>query len=867
MEFPDQVLLEVIRSEAWMTEPQIESCLSEREQSDPEVRLLDFCHRQGYLDEEQARAVRRVASEGKALGAEMANAQSIAKALRVLNDLHGNDGGARKKRQGRPTPAEQEGPSPSSDLSELVLEALVAEGRLTAQQQKEAEEKRDPDQFIGSALVNLGSIGEQDLTAYLCQRLHTPYLSPKSLLFDDQLLSSIPADFCLEHQVVPLAKTGNYVTVALVNPPDEALLSEIFALSGSKPLPALCTSSDFAAIGERLLEVETPEVAETEEEAKEKGRKKPSGEFLAVHSTPAGRSPAEVLKRLRLLTKNKDLDVALRLLEAGGSVTAALKAIEELEDSRDLILEFLSDLTGRPFLSLLQFELDPELASAIPAEFARIHAVVPLAKIGHQLTVGIENPLNITTLDELRRLTGLVIRPVIVPGEQARSAVKSLYPEKEEEEEEKPEGPKVKIRETEKKQEIAGVFQKLGLTTPAGKPGRLGRELTEQDVIHISDVLLADAIRTEASDIHVELYEEVFQVRYRTDGTLRTVVQAPPNVHAPVVSRLKIMSNLDIAEHRVPQDGRLKVTMDDADIDFRVSTLPTIFGEKVVMRILDKRALRLDLNDLGFGERCKKHFLEAIGQPHGMVLVTGPTGSGKSTTLYSALGTLNTDAVNLITVEDPVEYNIHGINQVPVNAKVGLTFAGALRSILRQDPDIVMLGEIRDGETAAIAIQAALTGHLVLSTLHTNDAPSSISRLLDMDIEPFLLAASLNLIQAQRLIRKICPACKRPEKIPATAFQRIRAALPESIPDSAIVAFAGDGCDACGHTGYKGRSTIVEVLPVGPELKELIAGGAPQAKITDKAIENGFETLFQDGVNKILAGSTSIEEVFAAAAD
>jgi type IV pilus assembly protein PilB len=347
---------------------------------------------------------------------------------------------------------------------------------------------------------------------------------------------------------------------------------------------------------------------------------------------------------------------------------------------------------------------------------------------------------------------------------------------------------------------------------------------------------------------------------------MEIAVQAPKKVHAPVISRLKIMSNMDIAEHRIPQDGRLKVTLDDADVDFRVSSLPTIFGEKIVMRILDKRALRLDLNDLGFNERAKQHFLEAISQPNGIVLVTGPTGSGKSTTLYSALGTLNGEDVNLVTVEDPVEYNIHGINQVQVNAKVGLTFASALRSILRQDPDIVMLGEIRDGETAAIAIQAALTGHLVLSTLHTNDAPSSISRLFDMGVEPFLLSASLNLCQAQRLIRKICPNCKSQQKIPGTAFEKIRVALPQTVPDSQIVAYAGEGCDICDHTGCKGRTTLVEVLPVGPELKELIAEGAPVAKITTKAKELGFQTLFEDGLDKILRGVTSIEEVFSAAA-
>jgi type IV pilus assembly protein PilB len=386
----------------------------------------------------------------------------------------------------------------------------------------------------------------------------------------------------------------------------------------------------------------------------------------------------------------------------------------------------------------------------------------------------------------------------------------------------------------------------------------LKQAVEEAPVVKLVNLILSEAITRGASDVHVEPYEKNFRVRYRIDGVLYDIMQPPLKLKAALSSRIKIMSELDIAERRLPQDGRIKLKVKGREVDLRVSTLPTLFGEKIVMRILDKSSLVLDLTKLGFEPNALQDFEEAVRSPFGMVLVTGPTGSGKTTTLYSALTTINTIDVNIITSEDPVEYNLMGINQVQVKEEIGLTFAAALRSFLRQDPDIIMVGEIRDFETSEIAVKAALTGHLVLSTLHTNDAPGTISRLLNMGIEPFLVSASVLLILAQRLCRKICQQCKVEEKVPIPALVNIGFSEKEA---KTIKCFRGKGCNACSDTGYKGRLALYEVMPMKDELKELVLEGASASEIKKTAVRLGMKTLRMSGLTKIKEGVTTVEEV------
>ena len=377
-------------------------------------------------------------------------------------------------------------------------------------------------------------------------------------------------------------------------------------------------------------------------------------------------------------------------------------------------------------------------------------------------------------------------------------------------------------------------------------------------MVKLANMILVEAVTRNASDIHIEPYEKSFRVRYRVDGSLYEVMAPPKKLQRALTSRMKIMADLDIAERRLPQDGRIKLRLKDKEVDLRVSTLPCLFGEKIVMRLLDKSNLTLDLTKLGFETKALQDFMKAISSPYGMVLVTGPTGSGKTTSLYSALSYVNNIDVNIMTAEDPVEYNLVGINQVQMKDEIGLNFAAALRSFLRQDPDIIMVGEIRDYETAEIGVKAALTGHLVLSTLHTNDAPSTINRLLNMGIEPFLVSSSVILILAQRLVRRICKDCKEPDKVPVQTL--VRAGMPEEQAKN-ITCYKGKGCQTCSDTGYKGRIALYEVMPIGEEVRELILQGASSDEIKKRAMDAGMQTLRKSGLVKIADGVTTIEEV------
>jgi type IV pilus assembly protein PilB len=486
----------------------------------------------------------------------------------------------------------------------------------------------------------------------------------------------------------------------------------------------------------------------------------------------------------------------------------------------------------------------------IPHHVAQKYQIFPIAKTGATLTIAMSDPSNVFAIDDVKFMTGYNVEPVVAPESAIKEAIAEYYGQTD--------TLQTAVDNLKNLDNSLDLIQEETEETEEIDITELKQAVEEAPVVKLVNLILSEAITRGASDIHLEPYEKTFRVRYRVDGVLYDVLYPPSRLKPALSSRIKIMAELDIAERRLPQDGRIKLKVKEKEVDIRVSTLPTLFGEKIVMRILDKSSLVLDLTKLGFEQKALQEFEEAIHSPFGMVLVTGPTGSGKTTTLYSALSTLNNTDVNIMTAEDPVEYNLMGINQLQIKEEIGLTFASALRSFLRQDPDIIMVGEIRDFETAEIAVKAALTGHLVLSTLHTNDAPSTISRLLNMGIEPFLVSASVLLILAQRLCRKICEHCKEEEKIPAPALLKLGFSEDEI---KTLKCFKGKGCPACGGTGYKGRIALYEVMPVREELKDLILEGAPATEIKKTAIRLGMKTLRMSGLTKVKEGITSIEEV------
>jgi type IV pilus assembly protein PilB len=472
---------------------------------------------------------------------------------------------------------------------------------------------------------------------------------------------------------------------------------------------------------------------------------------------------------------------------------------------------------------------------------------MPLTRTGATLTIAMVDPSNVFALDDVKFMTGYNVDPVVASEASIKASINKYYDSAE------------AIHDV--MASLKDGDENVDLIMEEDEEinvGDMKAAIEDAPVVKLVNLILTDAISKGASDIHIEPYEKAFRVRYRIDGVLYETMQPPMKLKAALTSRVKIMSELDISERRLPQDGRIKLKMKGKEVDLRVSVLPTLFGEKIVMRILDKGNLQLDLAKLGFDEKASKDFFKAINSPYGMVLVTGPTGSGKSTTLYSALSNVNKVDVNIMTAEDPVEYNLMGINQVQMKEEIGLNFAATLRSFLRQDPDVIMVGEIRDYETAEIAVKAALTGHLVLSTLHTNDAPSTVNRLLNMGIEPFMVASSCLLILAQRLARKICANCKEPEKIPVHALIDVGFSPEEA---ETVVCYKGKGCDICGGTGYKGRVALYEVMPISENIKECILEGATATEIKKNMIADGVNSLRMSGLVKVKAGVTTMEEV------
>ena len=569
----------------------------------------------------------------------------------------------------------------------------------------------------------------------------------------------------------------------------------------------------------------------------------------------------ELLLKEKRITPEQLQEVLAYQKANGGKLGLILVKLGFAKDEE--ITALLSKQYGVPSINLHQFEIDPAVIKLIPPETAQKYQIIPLSRAGATLTIAMTDPTNVFAMDDIKFMTGYNVEPVVASDGAVNDALEKYYPTKPKAGEQaiNPSALDAATRALEEMPIDAGDVEVLTELEEISAEA-LQRQGEEAPVIKMVNIILMSAIQKGASDIHVEPYEKEYRVRYRVDGILYNIMTPPMKFRDAITSRIKIMAKLDIAEKRLPQDGRIKIRFADngvtKDIDFRVSCLPTLFGEKIVLRLLDKDKLMLDMTKLGFESESLSKFEVAIAKPWGMVLVTGPTGSGKTNTLYSSISRINTPETNIMTAEDPVEFNLMGVNQVQVRENIGLNFAAALRSFLRQDPNIILVGEIRDFETAEIAVKAALTGHLVLSTLHTNDAPSTVNRLMNMGIEPFLVASSVNLICAQRLVRRVCSNCKQPQHMPPQAL--IQAGYSPEDAQS-VTPMHGAGCEKCNNTGYKGRVGLYEVMEVTDELRELVLVGASALELRRKAIDEGMITLRQSGLIKVKAGFTTIEEV------
>jgi type IV pilus assembly protein PilB len=551
----------------------------------------------------------------------------------------------------------------------------------------------------------------------------------------------------------------------------------------------------------------------------------------------------ELLVRNKLIDE-KQLAKALEEQKAtGGRLGASLTKLGFLKEED--LAAFLSRQYGVPSINLNEFEIDESVIKLVPADVVQKYQLIPVNRAGSTLIVAMADPSNIFAIDDIKFMTGYNVEVVVTSEASIKSAIDKYYDQ------------------SASFDDVMGDLDDIDLEVVDDADdidsGELEKASEDAPVVKLVNLILTDAIKKKASDIHVEPYEKSFRVRYRIDGVLHEVMKPPMKLKNALTSRIKIMSEMDISERRLPQDGRIKIKLPGGkDMDYRVNCLPTLFGEKICLRLLDKSNLQLDMTKLGYEEQSLKWFKEQIHKPFGMVLVTGPTGSGKTVSLYSALGELNTPTENISTAEDPVEFNFAGINQVQMHEEIGLNFASALRAFLRQDPDIIMIGEIRDFETAEIGVKAALTGHLVLSTLHTNDAPSTINRLLNMGIEPFLVASAVNLITGQRLGRRICQECMEPEDIPKEIL--LQAGVPEDQVDE-TKCYKGEGCSNCNDTGYKGRVGFYQVMPMFEELRELILAGANTAELKRESMRLGVKTMRQSALTKMAEKVTSFEEV------
>jgi len=569
---------------------------------------------------------------------------------------------------------------------------------------------------------------------------------------------------------------------------------------------------------------------------------------------PIKKKLGDLLVEVGIITPEQLEEALEEQKKHGGKLGEILMAFGYITE--DVLLAFLGKQCGVSYVSLKEYGDIPEkVVKMVPESMVRTQKLIPIALEKNILTIAMSDPLNVFAIDDLRMMTGKDIKVVIASEAEIKNAIDKYYGAKESiddilremEEPVAPEGTE-DVELVEEGEEETDVIA-------------LEAQGEEAPVVRIVNLLLSSAVQAGASDIHIEPYEKTLRVRYRIDGVLHEVTAPPKKLQNAIISRLKIMSRLDIAERRIPQDGRIKLKVQNREVDLRVSTVPTAFGEKIVMRILDASSLKLELEKLGFEGDSLAVYKKTINVPYGIVLVTGPTGSGKSTTLYSTLATLNSTEVNIVTIEDPVEYVLEGINQVQVHPDVGLTFASGLRSFLRQDPDIIMVGEIRDTETAEIAINAALTGHLVFSTLHTNDAPGAMTRLNNMGIEPFLTTSTVVMVIAQRLVRLICPKCKEPVEVEADKLKHLGVSEEVLKGKKKITLYRGTGCDYCTNTGYKGREACYEVMEINDEIRELVLERAPTHVIKQAARRNGMKTLREAALRKLLSGKTTVQEV------
>ncbi len=528
----------------------------------------------------------------------------------------------------------------------------------------------------------------------------------------------------------------------------------------------------------------------------------------------------------------------------GGPLSQVL--IDENYITEEVLMVSLSEHLGIPPININRVKVPKEIVNLIPKQLATFYQVIPISKMGNTLTVAMADPLNVFALDDLKLMSGMEIQPVVSNPRDVKEKLEEVYSSTSELENLLKDTGVPELEVAKEQQEEIDIDELLQATG-------------DTSVIKVVNILLVQAVQEGASDVHIEPFEKEIKVRYRIDGVLYDRTAPPKQMGPAIVSRIKIMANLDIAERRLPQDGRFRIKLLGKEVDFRISILPTAFGEKVVMRILDKSSLNLDLEDLGFDGVGLERFREAIRRPYGMIIVSGPTGSGKTTTLYAGLMEINTPDINLVTVEDPIEYQLMRVNQVQVNQDIGLTFANGLRSILRQDPDVVMVGEIRDFETADIGVKAALTGHLVFTTLHTNDSAGAITRLNDMGIEPFLISSSLILVLAQRLVRRICKSCKEEIEIDESVLRR--AQVPLDAYGGRPKFYHGRGCKKCGGSGYRGRMAVFEVLKITETIRNLVIRQASSPEIKQKALEDGMRSLRMNAIDKAVEGYTTLEEV------
>lgn len=567
----------------------------------------------------------------------------------------------------------------------------------------------------------------------------------------------------------------------------------------------------------------------------------------------------QILIRDNLITSS-DLDAALEeQKKSGGELSKILVKLNFIDE--DVLGQVLSESLGLPIISISRLKVFTEVVQLIPKDIAIKYKIMPISLMGEHLTLAMADPLNIFIIDNVKALTGYTINPIISKTAEIENAIQLYYPQAETEEQSASSDAPLEtfndIIKDIKDIEDMELVKDMDSASSSGNVENIGEEAP---IIRLTDTIIQQSVLAKASDVFIEPLEKTVRIRYRIDGVIREIDRLAKVLHFPIISRIKVISNLDISEHRLPQDGRFKTIISgNKAVDFRVNVLPTAFGEKIVLRVLDQEGTVLDIEKLGFDEKSLVRLKECAVKPHGMILTCGPTGSGKTTTLYSILKYVDSPEKNIVTVEDPVEYQMPTINQVNVKPQMGLTFTTSLRSILRQDPDIILIGEIRDSETLDIAVKAALTGHLVLSSLHTTTASGSIIRMMNMGVEPFLICSSVLAIVAQRLLRKICVHCKEPVEIPkATA---VRVGLARLFPSQSYPLFHGKGCKKCFNTGYKGRVGITEVLVLSPQIRESILNRAGEAKIKEQARKEGMRTMREDGLTKASEGLTTLEEV------